>query len=285
MLAAGLLAACGRGDLPRASAPHPRIVSFSPAITETLLAMGLGDHIVGIESHSPLPPGERPPVVGDALKPNLEAIAACRPDLVLVQSTSEHFAGLERLAPSAKVEKFIIESTGDLQAAMVRIGELVGRPELGRRHADEFRARLDAVAASVAGRPRPRVVFLIDHQRPFVAGKGAFISELIDIAGGVNAAGEFPTWSGMSAEAVLKLGPDVLICQSEPAQADAARRFWMSLSDLPAARAGRVYVVTENGWTIVSPALADYAVRLAGMLHPQPATQAQPASSQPGGRP
>src|SRR5258708_24590295 len=64
-----------------------RIVSTAPSITETLFALGLGDHVVGVSSYCHYPPEvasrQR---IGTYLRPNVEAIVALRPDLVILQS-------------------------------------------------------------------------------------------------------------------------------------------------------------------------------------------------------
>src|SRR5215831_19900754 len=70
-----------------AFAQPPRIVSTSPSITETLFALGLGDRVVGVSTYCHYPPETASrPRIGTYLRPNVEAIAALRPDLVILQS-------------------------------------------------------------------------------------------------------------------------------------------------------------------------------------------------------
>ena len=76
------------------SAASPqRIVSTAPSITELLYALGLGDRVVGVTRFCRYPPEARwKPKIGDYTSPNLEAIAALRPDLVIVQTNPVHLA-------------------------------------------------------------------------------------------------------------------------------------------------------------------------------------------------
>ena len=67
LLWAGLVLAGCQRDLPRPEAPHPRTVSFSPAITAMLFEMGLDDHIVGVTTYCTVPEGLDIPVVGSQL--------------------------------------------------------------------------------------------------------------------------------------------------------------------------------------------------------------------------
>ena len=70
-----------------------RIVSTAPSITELLYALGLGNRVVGVTRFCRYPPeAQLKPKIGDYTSPNLEAIAALRPDLVIVQTNPVHLA-------------------------------------------------------------------------------------------------------------------------------------------------------------------------------------------------
>src|SRR6185295_18194036 len=78
------------------AAPPHRIVSTTPSITELLYALGLGDRVVGVTRFCRYPPeAQQKPKIGDYINPNLEAIAALRPDLVIIQTNPVRLA--ERL--------------------------------------------------------------------------------------------------------------------------------------------------------------------------------------------
>jgi iron complex transport system substrate-binding protein len=82
------------------ASPPQRIVSAAPAITETLFALGLGDRVVGVTTHCRFPEEARKkPKIGGYLKPNIEAIVAQRPDVVIAERSSsnlvEQFARLK----------------------------------------------------------------------------------------------------------------------------------------------------------------------------------------------
>src|SRR5882757_1844294 len=67
-----------------ASTPPTRIVSLAPGVTEILFALGEGDAVVGVSQYCDYPPAAtRLPKVGTFLTPNVEAIAALRPDLII----------------------------------------------------------------------------------------------------------------------------------------------------------------------------------------------------------
>ena len=277
LLLAGLvLAGCPR-DIPRADAPRPRVVSFSPALTAMLFEMGLGDHIVGVTSFCTLPPGVEIPVVGSQLNIRAEPIVAVEPDVLLTQSAPTRFETVRKLKPDIKIEHFRIKALADVGDAMVRIAAVLGRPDKGRKARRQFQAGLDKVRRRVAGRPRPRVIFVTGHHSPLVAGRDTFMNELIEVAGGVNAPAEkYAGWKRIGVESILKLAPDVIVCKSQAADANEARRYWEALArSLP--RTLRVYVVTDHRWTVPTARLADpIASQLADFIHPETRGGAKP---------
>ena len=260
---------CDR-DLPRPDAPVPRTVSFSPAITELMFEMGFGDHIVGVTTYCRPPAGVNIPVVGNDLNITVEPILAVGPDILITQSSAGRFDTLVSLKSDIRIELIKIETFGDIAQAMTRIASLMGDPEKGSTASAEFLARLEKVRRRVAGRPKPRVIFLMGHRDPSTAGKGTFINELIETAGGVNAAADSRTrWPKIGIESLMKLKPDVIICESDPSSADQARRYW---SELTAAWPNevRIHVVTDKRWTIPTGRMADtFAPLLADFLHPE----------------
>jgi iron complex transport system substrate-binding protein len=179
------------------------------------------------------------------------------------------------------VEHFQIERLDDIVPAIERIGRIACNPPLADQAVRRFDDALEAVRRRVAGLPRPRVLFVIGHERPLAAGPGTFIADLIELAGGVNAGSDVKghqAWRNTGIEGLLVAAPDVLVCQAEPARQDAARAFYLRLADLPAARGKQVYVVTDPLWSIPGVHLADLAGRLADMIHPR-ASSTQPGQA------
>lgn len=272
---------------PPPAAPRPHIVSLSPAITAVLFEMGLGEHVVGVTEYCVLPKGETREIVGDSQRINVEAVLAADADVVLVQGVgnAERAKSLEtirehrrREGNELRVEQFETGTLAYVRDVVRRLGAITGRKDLADKTLRRFEACLAAVRRSVAGLPRPRVLFVMDHRRPFAAREGTFLDELIEIAGGVNAGREIPgrrTWESATLESILAARPDVLICQSAPNEADAAREAWSSLEALPAAKAGRIHIVTDNRWTIPSTRLADRAEELRDILHPGAAARSE----------
>jgi len=270
LLAGALLNGGCERRAPRDDVPSPRVVSFSPAITEMLFDMGLGDHVVGVTRYCILPEGVRRPVVGSQLNIRAEPILAVNPDVLLAQTAPKHFETVRKLSPHICIAHFRIETLADIGVAMARIAEIVRRPDIGRRAKAEFLAKLKNVREKVAGLNRPRVIFVTGYKNPLAAGRATFINELIELAGGVNAAGEkYSGWKRASIESILRLAPDVVVCEAGPATVDEARRYFEKLTASGGTKV-RVCTVTDRRWTIPTGWIADRAAgRMARFIHPE----------------
>ncbi len=262
---------------PRDAGGAPRVVSFSPAITDILLEIGFGDCVVGVTRFCRLPDGVSRPRLGDQFTVNAEKILSVRPDVILTQTDPRKFTGVTDVDPHVRVEQLRIERLEDIPAAIRRIGRILGRPDRAGQHAAAFEAKIDYIRRKAAGKDRPRVLFVMGTDRPTAAGANNFIGDLIVAAGGINAGADIPgqtRWHRTHIDDIVSASPQVIICMVEkPARAEDARQYWMQWSGIPAAASGRVHVVTSKGWTIPSTNLADLSLRMYRMLHPaSPAT-------------
>src|SRR5260370_7504989 len=123
-------------------------------MTELLFALGAGDRVVGRTTWCDYPPAALAiPSVGDGLNPNIEAVAARQPDLVvLYRSTLNETAAraLTRLGVAvALVEQDRLE---DIARAAPLLGRLTGRAATG----DSLASGLAQLLAQPAPAPRAR---------------------------------------------------------------------------------------------------------------------------------
>src|SRR2546430_15346983 len=80
------------------AAPARRVVSLLPSFTELLFAIGAGDRLVGRTTWCDYPPAAvRVPSVGDGMPPNVEAVAARHPDLVVLYRSGPNITAPEQL--------------------------------------------------------------------------------------------------------------------------------------------------------------------------------------------
>ena len=187
LAASVLLTCCSRGAGPTtAQAGAKRVVSFSPAITQMMFDMGLGERVVGVTRFCELPAGTKRPRVGDALSFSSEAILAVRPDVIFTQTSAAKFQGVLDVDRHVRVIPMNIESLSDIPAAMIKIGQELGCEKAARQKAGAFNQDIQAVEQHVRILPRKRTIFLMGTDRPTAAGEGTFVADMIAAAGGVN---------------------------------------------------------------------------------------------------
>lgn len=255
----------------RLAAAPQRIVSLVPSHTETVCALGACDRLVGRDAWSDHPRSVLAlPDLGSAFAPDLEAIVALRPDLVLVD---EYSGAVEALAPLGLVvfagTPQRLEEVFDM---VDRLGRLLGAATEAALLQGRLRGELDGVAAVVAGRPRPTVFYEIDPS-PYSVGPDGFIGTLIELAGGANVVppelGDFPL---VDPEFVVAADPQVIVLADAPYGIDlAALRARPGWSSIAAVREGRVFELTQAQSDVLSrpgPRVGEALMLLARLFHP-----------------
>jgi iron complex transport system substrate-binding protein len=257
----------------RAASGEPqRIVSLSPATTEILFAMGAGARVVGVSRYCDYPPEVlKLPRVGGFLDPNLEAIVALRPDLVVgstngaVRPLMEH---LQRLG--VRVDFPSVDSVGDVLSAVRQLGRAAGVAAAGEALATRLEAKMAEVKRRVQGQSLPRVV-VVHGQRPLVvAGQGTYADEVVRMAGGTNVGAEGQVkYPSFDMERLLELRPDVIVDASmdqTPLAPHLAR-----LSGVPAVAEGRISRPAGGLLLRPGPRLIEVLDLFVELLHPREA--------------
>lgn len=230
-------------DTVRAAAPAKRIVSLSPVTTEILFAIGAGDRVVG-RTHWDLYPPEAKAVtdVGNGMQPNVEAVLGVRPDLVVLYASQSNRAAAEQLR-KAGIETMAIRTDhiADFHRAVVWLARAVGDSAAGARLVDSVERTLRAVRALPRPAKSPTVFWHIWDSPIYTVGKGSFISELVEIAGGTNVFGDLAAPSPqVTMEEVVRRNPDFVVTGPVSAPKVRASAAWRAV---PAVRAGRLIVV------------------------------------------
>lgn len=288
LLAAVALVACSPTP-PPSSSPQgqnvtpKRVVTLAPSITETVFALGLGDRVVGSTPFCIHPPEAKAlPKVGTLLDVNYEAILALQPDLVIVTSYhDESVRNLERL----KLEVLQVDHRrlGGVMDSLEQLAQALGAPDAAAELQARMQGELDEVQATVQGRPRPTVLvtwgagpMLSDKQEIYATGRASFHSEMLELAGGVNALdGEGKENVVLTREGLIRLDPDVILDlfaddgTTSADKAEEVRGSWSSLTELKAVRNGRVHVIAGDYVMMPGPRLTQTVRAMAQAIHPE----------------
>jgi iron complex transport system substrate-binding protein len=240
------------GDTVRLAAPARRVVSLIPATTELLFAIGAGSAVVGRTSYCDYPAAAKAvPNLGDGIKPNLEAVVASRPDLVILYNSGQNAAVAGRLGELGIAS---LRLNTDALSSVPRISRLLGRLTGRENAADSLSAVFDTALASAtqpARGPRPKVLLLVWEQPPMTIGRGSFLNELLERAGGENLFADVAGTDGVvSIEAVAARNPDLIFTMAQGPSGFATRPEWQAI---PAVRHKRFLHVTGSEFSRPSP--------------------------------
>jgi iron complex transport system substrate-binding protein len=194
-----------------------RVVTLAPNLTEIIYAVGAGTKIVGADDYSNFPAAARAlPKVG-GMQPNVEKIAALKPDLVLASSEGNHPALAPALA-AAGIPLYVVRTDRlqEISTAMKLVGDMLDAP---RTDAAVRRLDRDIAAQHRTREHAPRVMFAVWVDPLYVGGLETFTDDLLVLCGALNAV-QVTGWPQYSLESLLASPPDLILY---PRVAQAAR--------------------------------------------------------------
>lgn len=202
-----------RGVVVKLAQTPQRIVSLLPSLTESICELGQCQRLVGVDRYSNWPMAvTKLPQVGGGLDPNIEAIVALKPDVVLMATSSRASERLEALG--VKVVALEPKSHADVQRVLIKIGQVLDIPEdVGAKRLWRFiDAGVSAAAQSLPAKAKGTRVYFEVNRAPFAAGETSFIGETLTRLGAKNiipaALGPFPK---INPEFVVRANPDVIM--------------------------------------------------------------------------
>jgi iron complex transport system substrate-binding protein len=278
----------------------PRIVSFLPAGTETVYALGAGEELVG-RSHEcdypasvvDLPVVSRPALKLDGASPDdidravaerMETGASMyeidevllrelRPDVIITQnlcrvcapSGNELSRAVKDFAVTPAILFLTPRNVAEVEENILAVARAIGREREGESLVQSNRDRIARIESALADAPRRRVVFL-EWTEPLFCG-GHWVPEMIAMAGGDDPLGRPGEDSvRMTWDDVAAASPEIIIVSPCGYRLEESAKLAQSLShDLDA----RVYAVDANAYFArPGPRLAEAVELLAHLFHP-----------------
>ena len=267
-----------------------KIVSLTPAATETLFALGVGDRIVGkVEDLSVYPPEAAAiPDVATFGEVDVEKIVSLETDLVIAGGNSfnppDKIAQLRSLGVPVLV--LYAPDVETVFSDLELIGATVGRSAEAKDLTASMRAGFDQVEAATSGLPKPRVFYELDaSQKIYTAADDSFLAKMIEIAGGEPITTGSTTNFEIPLETLVTADPEVILlgdaAYGATADAVAARPGWGVMT---AVKDGTIRPVDDVIITRPGPRLVEGLQALAIAIHPDAAVDASagaPASAAP----
>ncbi len=251
-----------------------RVVALAPSVTEIVFAVGRSDCLTAVTRYSDYPPEAAAlPKIGSYIKPDLERILNCNPDLVIAVKDGNPITLVKRIE-GAGIPVYVLDPKGldSVVASVRKIGAVLNAPDKAGELAAALSARIDRVrnlAASAKHRPG---VFLQIGVSPIVSvGGSTFLDELITAAGGRNLSAGPTPYPRYSREQVLGMAPEILVITTMAREEvfEKVRKEWESWPDMPAVKNGRIYLVNSNLYDRPAPRMVDALEELFRLIHPE----------------
>jgi iron complex transport system substrate-binding protein len=272
-VAAGLAGARGSADFPivvhaangdvTIKQRPVRIVSLSPTATESLFAVGAGKQVIAVDDQSNYPK-QAPRTKLSGFTPNIEAIAAYNPDLVIISNDGGLVASLQKLGMTVLLEP-AANTVAEAYDEIRQIGRATGNTAGATAVVRGMQAKLTKLIRSVPKASRHLKVFHELSPDYYSASSATFIGRIYKLFGFTNIADAADsTHSGypkLSAEYIVSTNPDIVVlsdsvCCAQTAATVAERPGWQQVT---AVRRNRVVPVDDSVASRWGPRIVDFA--------------------------
>ncbi len=259
-----------------------RIISIAPSITESLFALGVGDRVIAVSDYCDYPSEVTTlPKIGGFLDPDLEAILALQPDLViLLENQTRAVEQLKQL----NIQTLTVrnETLANIKNTLIKIGQQTDHLKQAQQLVADMDQKIALINAKIKGLNRPKVMVTIGHSLAqeqvktiYISGQQDFYNDLINLAGGQNVYhNNSPQVPSLTLEGVLTLNPDVIIdifpeADDHNSDLTKVKQQWQSLKYVNAVQHNRVHIIEQSYATIPGPRIMLLLEQFAQIIHPE----------------
>ncbi len=240
------------------------IISLSPTATEMLYAIGAGSQVKAVDSDSNYPP-QAPRTKLSGLQPNIEAIVADKPDLVVVSYDASTLASKLSAFSIPVLNLSAPSSISGVYSEFTQLGRATGHLAQAQREVARLRQQISAIVASVKRPSHPITYYYELDPTYYSLTSTTFVGRLLgmlgmksiaDAAKGAAAAGGYPQ---LSSEYILSANPQYIlladtICCHQNATTLAKRPGWANLT---AVKDKHVVLLNDNIASRWGPRIVD----------------------------
>ena len=259
-----------------------RIVSLSPANTEILFALGLGDRIVGGTDYDDYPADAKNIThVSGFSGVSYEKIGNVTPDVIFAEDMTSQDAVNQLQTMGYPVIVLKNSNMTNIENNIKLMGKVTGTDSNASALAKSIDDRMNDIGSKTAqlnDSQKPSVLLLAGYvpgESIYVYGSGTYGDDLIRLAGGKNAAANITDFQVMSTEAIAVADPDYIIVPVDNLMTttDSFNAFkngsltWMK--DMKAMKNGNIIMVDGNLMERPGPRLPDAGLAMAKAIHPE----------------
>jgi iron complex transport system substrate-binding protein len=268
-LAVGIAASTVSAHQAAAKLPH-RIISLSPTATETLFAIGAGKQVIAVDDQSDYPKSA-PRTKLSGFTPNVEAVVAYHPDLVVISYSPKDFAGALAQAHIRVLLQPFATTFKDAYAQMLQLGRVTGHAKEATALVGRMKSR---IAKLVRSAPKKALSVYNELTPAYYSATGAsIIGEIFGLFGQRNIADAAPGASSsgavqLSAEYIVSASPGLIVladtrCCGQSRAKVAERPGW---STIAAVKKGAIAVIDDSIASRWGPRLVNFVNAVASAL-------------------
>ena len=247
-----------------------RIICLAPSITEIVYALGAGRRVVGVSNFSNYPPAAtKKTKIGPFTTPNLEAIIALRPDLVIGLKGANPAWVFKRLK-KLNIQVLLLKNGGidTIWENILCVGKALDKEVRAKDLVKKLQEEINTLTQRIKNLPKPKVFFQLSLRPLFTCGRPSYLHDLIVLAGGINIAGDVNIpYSIVSLEKVVANAPQVIILCLRQEDVKQALKFWKRFPKIPAVKEHRLYAVNPDLFARPSPRIVRALEVLINLLH------------------
>ena len=267
----------GMGNAITLDGPAKKVIVFVPSALEIINGLDAMDRVIGVDSWSaenkePLAEGLEG--FGDFNSLNMEKIAAAAPDIIigLVGWAETDIQKLNDLG----IKVYIVDANtvSEVYTEITNMGKILGLNDAASKMSSELKKQVDEITSKVPNieqSQKPKVFYEVWNEPLMSAGKNTFISELIEMSGGINivAADGLEGWPEYSLEKLIQNNPDIMIAPISLAPDAAAILSEVRFSKIAAITNKRVYIIPDNPVSRPSQNIIKGLTMIAQAIHPE----------------
>lgn len=244
------------------------VVSLAPNITEIIFAIEAEDKLVARTDWCNFPEAVFDYAsVGNIDQPDIEAIIALNPDVVILTEMTMKELALQ--IKDAGIPFVVVDEEDSFEGAyrcIEIVGEVLGAYDKATDVVSSMKADIESIISEVSVYEKKTVYYVMGYGEfgDYTAGKGTFISQMIAAAGGINVADDTEGWT-YSVEKLVEHNPDVLLL-STWSPADGLKEA-TGYKDLTSVKENRVFTLNDDSLQRLGPRLVEAFADMAKAIH------------------
>ncbi len=242
-----------------------RMVSLAPNLTELVFELGHGNKIVGVTQFDNYPPAVvQLPRVGGFINPNVEAIMATQPDIVLTTPNSGGKTVANSLARlGIPVLSVPAQQWNHLYPAISTLADLLGSPHKGTQLINNLRKQEASLGRKFAHLPITKALVVLGLRPLVCAGPTSFIDRFLPLTRIHNVVARGGPYPVLSAESVWSLKPSLIIDLSMSPE-NVSQTFW---SNYPQKKGLQIRRFADDALLRLGPRIFKALEKLADEIH------------------